>query len=629
MEKSVAIELKGITKRFGEVVANKDVNLDIKRGEVLSILGENGSGKTTLMNMISGIYFPDEGKIFVNGQEVVIRSPKDAFDLKIGMIHQHFKLVDLFTAADNILLGEQMPKFSIKEEAKKAEINLESVMITADGDSKKKYNKAFSKYYWKLVSLPFVKMGKAIKFNHLARKRAANLQKIADKYGFEIDLKKKIYDMSVSEKQTVEIIKVLYRGADILILDEPTAVLTPQEIKKLFDVLRKMGEDGKAVVIITHKLNEVMEISDRVAVLRKGEHIATVNTAETNEQELTDMMVGKKVELNIERKTPVDPKPRLIIEHLTIRNKEGQKAIDDVSFTINGGEILGIAGISGNGQKELLEGIAGLQRKESGDVIFHNPKKDKPVTFFHKDLKQIKKMAEEGFFHYPDGKKVDLKGKKKKEIVKLVNDEQILFYEDEIIDLKHKTPRQIQELGIKLSFVPEDRLNMGLVGNMSIVDNMMLRSYRKGKSIFVNRKRPKNLADQIIDELEVVTPSDQTPVRRLSGGNVQKVLVGREISSSPKVLMAAYPVRGLDINSSYLIYNLLNKQKEKNVAVVYVGEDLDVLLELCDRILVLCGGKISGIVDGRTAKKEEIGLLMTKTENSDSQEKTGTETEAK
>ncbi len=615
VEKSVAIELKGITKTFGEVIANKDVNLDIKRGEILSILGENGSGKTTLMNMISGIYFPDEGKIFVNGQEVVIRSPKDAFDLKIGMIHQHFKLVDLFTAADNILLGEKMPVFDIKEEAKKAEINLESVMITADGDSKKKYNKAFSKYYWKLVSLPFIKIGKAIKFNHLARKRAANLQKIADKYGFEIDLKKKIYDMSVSEKQTVEIIKVLYRGADILILDEPTAVLTPQEIKKLFDVLRKMREDGKAVVIITHKLNEVMEISDRVAVLRKGEHIATVNTAETNEQELTDMMVGKKVELNIDRKTPVDPKPRLVIEHLTIRNKEGQKAIDDVSFTINGGEILGIAGISGNGQKELLEGIAGLQRKESGDVIFHNPKKDKPVTFFHKDLKQIKKMAEEGFFHYPDGKKVDLKGKKKKEIVKLVNDEQILFYEDEIIDLKHKTPRQIQELGIKLSFVPEDRLNMGLVGNMSIVDNMMLRSYRKGKSIFVNRKRPKNLADHIIDELEVVTPSDQTPVRRLSGGNVQKVLVGREISSSPKVLMAAYPVRGLDINSSYLIYNLLNQQKEKNVAVVYVGEDLDVLLELCDRILVLCGGKVSGIVDGRTAKKDEIGLLMTKLSN--------------
>ena len=610
MEK--AIQLNNITKKFGQVVANKDITMDLVQGEILSLLGENGSGKTTLMNMLAGIYYPDEGTIFIRGKEVTIRSPKDAFEQKIGMVHQHFKLVDVFTAADNILLGEKMPVFDIKEEAKKAEINLESVMITADGDSKKKYNKAFAKYYWKLVSLPFVKMGKAIKFNHLARKRADSLQKIADKYGFEIDLKKKIYDMSVSEKQTVEIIKVLYRGADILILDEPTAVLTPQEIKKLFDVLRKMREDGKSIIIITHKLNEVMEISDRVAVLRKGEHIATVKTEETNEKQLTEMMVGKKVELNIERKKPVDPKPRLIIKNMTIKNKEGAKAIDDVSFTINGGEILGIAGISGNGQKELLEGIAGLNKMESGDIIFHNPKKDKPVTFYHKDLKKIKKMAEEGFFHYPDGKKVDLKGKKKKEIVKLVNDEQILFYEDEIIDLKGKTPREIQELGIKLSFVPEDSLNMGLVGNMSIVDNMLLRSYRKGKSIFLNRKRPKTLADNIINELEVVTPSDMTPVRRLSGGNVQKVLVGREISSSPKVLMAAYPVRGLDINSSYTIYNLLNKQKERGTAVVYVGEDLDVLIELCDRILVLCGGKVSGIVDGRTAKKDELGILMTK-----------------
>ena len=611
MEK--AIQFVNITKRFGQkVVANNHVTMDLVQGEILSLLGENGSGKTTLMNMLAGIYYPDEGEIIIRGKEVKIRSPKDAFDQKIGMVHQHFKLVDLFTAADNIILGEKMPAFSIKEEAKKAEINLESVMITAEGEGKKKPAKAFAKYYLKLISLPFIKIGKYIKFNHLSRKRADSLQKIADKYGFEIDLKKKIYDMSVSEKQTVEIIKVLYRGADILILDEPTAVLTPQEIKKLFDVLRKMREDGKSIIIITHKLNEVMEISDRVAVLRKGEHIATVKTTETNEQELTDMMVGKKVELNIERKMPVDPKPRLVINNMTIKNKEGAKVIDDVSFTINGGEILGIAGISGNGQKELLEGIAGLQKKETGEIIFYNPKKNKPVTFFHKDLKKIKKMAEEGFFHYPDGSKVSLKGKKKKEIVKLVNDEQILFYEDEVINLKDRTPREIQELGIKLSFVPEDRLNMGLVGNMSIVDNMMLRSYRKGKSIFLNRKRPKTLADNIIDELEVVTPSDQTPVRRLSGGNVQKILVGREISSSPKVLMAAYPVRGLDINSSYTIYNLLNRQKERGTAVVYVGEDLDVLIGLCDRILVLCGGKISGIVDGRTAKKEEIGILMAK-----------------
>ena len=630
MNKEAILELKNICKYFpGNVVANKNANLTLYRGEILSLLGENGSGKTTLMNMISGIYYPDEGQIFVNGKEVTIKSPKDAFDLHIGMVHQHFKLIDVFTAADNIILGEEMPEYSIKQEYKriKEEYNkemtnakaAEEAYLSSEGKKFGKERDALlrkkagicARRTLKCAALPFIKFGKKVAFNHLSRSRVKTLQAIIERYGFDIDLSKNIFEMSVSEKQTVEIIKVLYRGADILILDEPTAVLTPQEIHKLFDVLRKMRESGKSIVIITHKLNEVMEISDRVAVLRKGEHVGTVFTSETSEKALTEMMVGQKIDLNIDRKPPVDPKPRLLIEHMTVKNKDGLNAVDDVSFSANGGEILGIAGISGNGQKELLEGIAGLQKKESGDIIFHNPKKNKPVTFFHKDLKQIKKMAEEGCFHYPDGTKVDLTGKSAKEITRLVNEEQILFYEDEIIDLRQRTPREIQELGIKLSFVPEDRLNMGLVGNMSIVDNMALRSYRKGKSIFVNKKRPKTLADRIITDLEVVTPSDMTPVRRLSGGNVQKVLVGREISSSPKVLMVAYPVRGLDINSSYLIYNLLNKQKENNVAVVYVGEDLDVMLALCDRILVLCHGKVMGIVDATKVTKEELGLMMT------------------
>ena len=603
MNKEIALELKNICKYFpGGVIANKNANLTLYKGEILSLLGENGSGKTTLMNMISGIYFPDEGQIFVGGKEVSIRGPKDAFDLKIGMVHQHFKLIDVFTAADNIILGEEMPKYSLKEAFKQ---------IKDDCASAENKAKGVLLAALKTAALPFIKIGKFIAFNHLARQRAKKLQEIVGKYGFNIDLSKYIYEMSVSEKQTVEIIKVLYRGADILILDEPTAVLTPQEIKKLFAVLREMKKDGKSIVIITHKLNEVMEISDRVAVLRKGEHVGTADTSDTSEKALAEMMVGKKLDLNIERKDPADPKPRLILKDITVLNKEGGRAIDGVSFSVNGGEILGIAGISGNGQKELLEGIAGLQKVESGEIIFHNPKENKPVTFFHKDLKQIKKMAAEGFFHYPDGNKVDLTGKSNKEITRLVNEEQILFYEDEIIDLRHRTPREIQELGIKLSFVPEDRLNMGLVGNMSIIDNMALRSYRKGRSIFVNKKKPKALADTIIRDLEVVTPSDMTPVRRLSGGNVQKVLVGREISSSPKVLMAAYPVRGLDINSSYLIYDLLNKQKEKNVAVVFVGEDLDVMMALCDRILVLCHGRVMGIVPGRTVTKEDLGLMMT------------------
>ena len=503
MAKQPAIELKNITKKFGKVVANKNVNLTAYRGEILSILGENGSGKTTLMNMISGIYFPDEGQIFVDGQEAVIASPKDAFEYKIGMIHQHFKLVDVFSAAENIVLGIEDGKYDLK-------------------------------------------------------RSTAEIKKISEQYGFDVAPEKKIYSMSVSEKQTVEIIKVLYRGADILILDEPTAVLTPQETEKLFNILRNMRDDGKCIIIITHKLHEVLSLSDRVSVLRKGEYIGTVNTCETSESELTEMMVGKKIELNIERSEPKNSVDRLFVNGITCVDRQGATMLDNVSFTAKSGEILGIAGIAGSGQRELLESIAGLQHLSSGEIFYIDPKTDKKEN------------------------------------------------------LRDKTPVQIREMGVRLSFVPEDRLGMGLVGNMDIVDNMMLRSYSKGRSLFLQRKAPKDLAMKIINDLEVVTPGANTPVRRLSGGNVQKVLVGREIAASPTVLMVAYPVRGLDINSSYMIYNLLNEQKEKGVAIIFVGEDLDVLVELCDRIMVIGSGKINGIVDARTTTKEEIGLLMTK-----------------
>ena len=560
-ERKPAVQMRGITKRFGSVIANRAVDLDVYRGEILAILGENGCGKTTLMNMISGIYFPDEGQIFIDGKETVIRSPKDAFDNRIGMIHQHFKLVDLFSAAQNITLGtEDEGRYNLKE------VN-------------------------------------------------ARVAEIAEKYGFRLDPEKKIYEMSVSEKQTVEIIKVLYRGADILILDEPTAVLTPQEIDRLFDVLKRMKQDGKAIIIITHKLNEVLEVSDRVAILRKGEHIATVNTAETNEAQLTEMMVGKKVELKINRPLPVNATPRLFVKNLNLKNKEGLQVLKDISFTANGGEILGIAGIAGSGQRELLESIAGLQPVESGEIIFHNPKKDKPVTFFHKSMKRVKELGAEHAFHDENGKEVSFEGMSSKAVRDWVTSGKVLFKEDEVINLRDKNPLEIRSLGVRLSFVPEDRLSMGLVGNMDITDNMMLRSYRKGRAGFLNRKNPRELAEHIIESLDVSTPGTNTPVRRLSGGNVQKVLVGREIAFTPKVLMAAYPVRGLDIHSSFAIYNLLTKQKENGVAVIFVGEDLDVLLALCDRILVINGGRVTGLVDARTATKEEIGLLMTKTES--------------
>jgi simple sugar transport system ATP-binding protein len=327
------------------------------------------------------------------------------------------------------------------------------------------------------------------------------------------------------------------------------------------------------------------------------------------------MMVGRRGGLKIGRSEPVNPTPRLFVRHLNLKDEEGLQVLKDVSFTVNGGEILGIAGIAGSGQRELLESISGLQPLESGEIIFHNPKKDKPVTFFHKSMKRVEELAREHAFHDGKGKEVSFQGMSRKEIRKWVESGDVLFKEDEVVNLRNKNPLEIRELGIRLSFVPEDRLGMGLVGNMDITDNMMLRSYRKGPAMFLDRKHPRELAEDIIRSLEVSTPGVSTPVRRLSGGNVQKVLVGREIAFTPKVLMAAYPVRGLDINSSYTIYNLLTKQKESGVAVIFVGEDLDVLLALSDRILVMNGGRVTGLVDARTATKEEIGLLMTRTES--------------
>ena len=478
LENKCAIKMENITKRFGKVVANNAINMELREGEILSLLGENGSGKTTLMNMLSGIYFPDEGQIYIHGEPVTIASPKDAFEHGIGMIHQHFKLVDLFTATENIVLG-------LKEPGK----------LDLAASSKK-------------------------------------VREICDRYGFDIDPNQKIYDMSVSQKQTVEIVKV-------------------------FQIMRNMKADGKSLIIITHKLHEVLAVSDRVAVLRKGEYIGDVQTKDADQQSLTDMMVGHAVSLNIDRPEPVNVQPRLVIEGLTAYDELGVKRLSDVSFTVNSGEVLGIAGVAGSGQRELLEAVAGLYPVASGSITFYAPDGSAPKNLVGLD------------------------------------------------------PMDIRKSGISMSFVPEDRLGMGLVGSMGMTGNMMLRSWRKGQSIFLNRKDPEALANRIWEELGVVTPSTSFPVRRMSGGNVQKVLVGREIAQSPAVLMTAYAVRGLDINTSYTIYNLLTEQKMKGVAVVYVGEDLDVLLELCDRIVVLCGGEVSGVVDARTTDKREIGRLMT------------------
>ncbi len=497
MQKQKAIEMIGISKSFGSIKANENVNLTIYEGEIHALLGENGAGKSTLMNMLSGIYSPDSGSIFVYGQKREFSSPSEPIELGIGMIHQHFKLIDVLTARENIILGRQK--------------------------------------------------GKLIKAKELNKE----VRSISDKYRLDIDPNKKVYNMSVGEKQTLEIIKVLYRGAKILIMDEPTAVLTPQEIKRLFQIMKNMKEQGNSIIIITHKMNEVMEISDRVTVLRKGQSIATVDTKSTTSKELVEMMVGKSVELSIERpKVERSEKPMLEIDEVTVLDQEKRYALKDVSFSVYGGEILGVAGLAGSGQKELCETIAGLMKTNSGRIYFEG---------------------------------------------------------ENIVD---KTPREIINLGVRMGFIPEDRLGMGLVGSMDIVDNIMLKDYQKRPGIFINKKEMKPKAEEIVERLEIVTPGLDKPVRKMSGGNIQKVLLGREIDSDPKLLITAYPVRGLDIGASYKIYDLLNEQKKKGVGVLFIGEDLDILLEICDRIAVIYDGMVTGIVRTDDATKEEVGILM-------------------
>ena len=493
-----AIEMRRISKSFGSAQANKDIDLTVQGGEIHALLGENGAGKSTLMNMLSGIYRPDSGSIFVNGKEARFASPKESIAWGIGMIHQHFKLVDVMTAADNIALGGGTGFFSNK------------------------------------------------------RKLERRVVELSDKYGLDINPRKKVYEMSVGEKQTLEIIKVLFRGARILIMDEPTAVLTPQEIDRLFAIIRNMKEEGCAVVIITHKLGEVMEISDRITVLRRGESIGTLVTRETEVPTLIEMMVGRRVDLSIKREeAPAgEAVPLLRADAVTVIDSDKKAALDGVSFELSGGEILGVAGVAGSGQKELCETIAGLQAAEKGRIYFEG--------------------------------------------------ENILG----------KTPRDIIRLGIRMGFIPEDRLGMGLVGSMDIVHNIILKEYQNQKGLVLRRGPSAEKAKKIVDRLDILTPSIYTPVSKLSGGNIQKVLLGREIDSDPKVLITAYPVRGLDIGASYRIYDLLNEQKSKGVGVIFIGEDLDVLIELCDRIIVLSGGRVTGVLNAARASKEEIGFLM-------------------
>lgn len=491
-----AVEMNGISKRFGDVQALEDVHLDVLVGEIHAILGENGAGKSTLMNVLAGIYTPDAGSVKLYGEHQMIKTPRQAIGLGIGMIHQHFKLVSALTAAENIVAG-------------------------------------FEKGWL------FKRKGVE-----------AKIAELSGRYGLDIDPAKRIADMSVAEKQRVEILKVLYRGAKILILDEPTAVLTPQETEHLFAILRTMKAEGHSMIIITHKLSEVRAISDRVTIMRKGQYIQTEFTREKDEQALTNAMVGREVDLSLACVPGATSETLMSVQEMTVLDDSGTKRLKSVSFDLKKGEILGVAGVAGSGQRELCEAIAGLLPIVHGDVV----------------------------------------------------------YEGE--SLLGLSPRAIINKGISLSFVPEDRLGMGLVSTMDITNNVLLKEYHRQKGFFITRKNSRKMASYLVDKLNIDTPSISHPVRLLSGGNIQKVLLGREIENNPHLIITAYPSRGLDIGSSHLVYDLLNEQKGKGVGILFIGEDLDVLMGIADRMLVMCEGKVTGILDRADFDKQKIGYLM-------------------
>lgn len=497
MMADLLVSMKHVVKRFGEILVNENIDFDLVPGEVHALLGENGAGKSTLMNILGGLYCQDAGEIILHGKRAELLSPKDAIHHKVGMIHQHFKLVENLTAAENIVLGINHGIFLHR------------------------------------------------------RKINGRIQEFSQEYGLTIHPEDVVSHMSVGEKQRVEILKALYRGADILILDEPTAVLTPQETKELFMIIKKMTERGCGVVIITHKMQEVMEIADRITVLRKGKKVGTVQKNDVNEQQLTEMMVGEHIG-KIRKKEQLSYDDVVLeVEGLTVKNDKGMLAVKDGSFQVKKGEILGVAGISGSGQKELAEAIAGLRVTDKGAIRIHG---------------------------------TAVRGRSAAEII---------------------------DLG--LSYVPEDRLGMGLVGNMNIAENLILKDYRKArfrKGIFINRKKMEEHGAMVIRRFDIKVATPRGAIRVLSGGNLQKVLLGREILEEPKVLIAAYPVRGLDIATTEAVYHLLLEQRNRGCAVLFISEDLDEIMDLSDRIIVMEGGKISGSVKPQETTIEEIGAMM-------------------
>ena len=502
------IEMRGITKHFPGVLANDHIDFDIKAGEVHALLGENGAGKTTLMNILYGLYRPDEGEIRVRGKRVFLKSPKDAIDLGIGMVHQHFMLVPPLTVIENVVLGLKSTR---------------GLLLDLDR----------------------------------AEKRIIELSK---KYGLKVDPKAKIWQLSVGERQRVEIIKALYRGAQVLILDEPTAVLTPPEVKELMGIIRRMAKEGLAVIpFITHKLPEVMEISDRVTVLRRGKVMAKIGTKRTNQIDLAEKMIGRKVIFRVERHRVRVGKVMLEVKNLGAMSDKGPPALKNVSFSIREGEILGFAGVSGNGQRELAEVLTGLRKATGGNVhVMGN-------------------------------------------------------------DMTNKSPKKIIDQGV--GHIPEDRMGMGLVMDFSIAENAILETHSKApfahrwfmpfdRKWFLNKKEIDAHTEKLIKEYTIMTPSKDVPAKNLSGGNLQRLILARELSRNPKLLIANQPTRGLDVGATEFVRNKLMEQRGEGMAIMLISEDLDEIMSMSNRIAVMYEGKMVGIVSTAKANVRDIGLMM-------------------
>lgn len=498
------LQVRDLTKKFGDTTAADHISFQLRKGEVLAVFGENGSGKTTLVNMIAGIYYPDAGAIWIDGQKVFLNSPAASSAYHIGIVHQHYMLIDKMTALENIAIS--MPD-SVYNNISEVQKKCENIM---------------------------------------------------GEYKIYLDLQKKVRDMSISEKQNIEILKALVQEAEILILDEPSAVLTPQETEGLFQAIQRMKQAGKGIILISHKMKEVLYISDRILVLRHGKLVDTVNASESSKEELLKKMTGHAVDLELVHTTVKDKECRLSVKHLCYGEngftKKTKKSLQDISFNLYAGEILGIAGIAGSGQEDLCELLAGVRTTSNGTI-----------KYFH----------DNGASH-----------------------------------IENWNVRKRMQNGIHFGFIPEDRMGMGLIPNSNIVENFMLRTGQEMKNFFQARKQARSQAIEVIRSLKIKIPSMDTPIRVLSGGNIQKILLGREVLNYPPVLIAVYPVRGLDVNSAHMVYTMLDNARKHRVAVIFVGEDLDTLIALCDRIMVMDGGKIQGIVDAKQTSSAQLGYLM-------------------